>query len=835
MGKRALKKRLAANSAVATSPRSEALPAAANLPVVTPASTPRPGNSVQPTAVNAVICALLLAAVALVFVQTGGHAFVNFDDDFYVYENTHVNQGLTFSGLQRAFTRGDASNWHPLTWISHMVDCQVYQLWAGGHHLTSAAIHAAVAILLFLTLLQMTGCRWPSAVVAAVFAIHPLRVESVAWVAERKDVLSGLFFVLTLAAYVNYVRKGESWGRYLLVWLVYLLGLSCKPMLVTLPLVLLLLDYWPLGRWGRVGGAARPRTWPWNLVVEKVPLLVLSLLSCIVTLVVQEQALVRGSRIALSMRLGNALLGYVAYLCQFVWPERLAVYYPYSRQALDPVSVLGCLALLLAVSWGVVWQRRRRPYLLVGWLWYLITLVPVIGLVQVSLQARADRYTYLTLIGPCLGAVWAGAEWVRGRCRLLPIFSLATCIVLAVFATSAWRQTAAWRNSMSLWTQALAAGYESDCAYNNLANLYARDGKADDALRNYQTALRLWPDSGLIHANYGIWLVGRGRVEEGIAEYQIALALDPRDSAVEVNLGRALIALGKLDLAAGHFRRAMEINPENSWACYYLGSALVCQGRSAEAVAAFQQSLKLDPRMATAANDLANILRQSRRFNDAEVHYRRAIEIDPDYAEAHNNLGLLLAETGQREEAATHFQKALKIKPEYAQAHNNYGVLLMKQGMFSDAIAHFHTAIAVDPKFDLPHANLGRALSRQGQTAAAAAQLRQFLRLQPDQPQVLGWLAWILATAPDAQVRSGQEAVALAEKAAQLTARRDAGILNSLAAAYAETGRYAEAVEVAQQALTLSSAVGPQALVAGIRECLDCYRDNKPYRQAAPQ
>ena len=786
-------------------------------------------------AVNAAICALLLAAVALVFVQTGGHAFVCYDDESYVYGNFYVNQGLTLSGLQRAFTRGDASNWHPLTWISHMIDSQVYKSWAGGHHLTSVAIHAAVVLVLFLTLLQMTGRRWPSAVVAAVFAIHPLRVESVAWVAERKDVLSGLFFVLTLAAYVGYVRKGESWGRYLLVWLVYLLGLMCKPMLVTLPLVLLLLDYWPLGRWGRAGGAVRPQAWLWNLVVEKVPLLVLSLLSCIITLVVQEQALITGKRLTLPMRLGNALLSYVAYLCQFLWPRRLAVFYPHPREDLSLAAVLGGLALLVLISVGVVWQRRRRPYLLVGWLWYLIVLVPAIGLVQVGLQARADRYTYLALIGPCLAVAWAGAEGVCSRRWLRPVASLATCMALAILATFAWRQATTWRDSMSLWSHALDAGHESDFAHDNLACLYQEQGDFDLARQHFQEALRLSPDSLLAHINYGLWFARQGRFDEGIAQYQIALKLSPENSATETNLGLALVAQGKIDEGVRYFRLAIEHDGENGWAYYHLGNALASQGQLEEAVAAYEKSLQLCPNLPMASNDLANLLRKLGRFEEAETRYRHAIEINPGYAEAHNNLALLLDDLGQREEAATHFQKALEIKPEYAQAHNNYGVLLMKQGMLSDAMTQFHAAIAADPKFDLPHANLGRVLSHLGKNAEALVQLREFLRSQPNQPQVLSRLAWILATAPQAPVRSGKEAVALAEKAAQLTARHDVGVLNSLAAAYAETGRYAEAVEVAQQALTLSSAAGPPTLVAGIRECLDCYRGNKPYRQAGPR
>jgi tetratricopeptide (TPR) repeat protein len=673
-------------------------------------------------AVNAAIGALLAAAVALVFVQTGRHRFVNYDDYGYVYGNSFVTQGLTLAGLQRAFTHFDASNWHPLTWISHMADWQVYKISAGGHHLTSLLIHAAVAVLLFLTLLRMTGSRWPSTVVAAVFAIHPLRVESVAWIAERKDVLSGLFFVLTLWAYAGYARhargphadpvpKGEgtnphhsplpggegtnphpsplpegerTWWRYALVVVFFVLGLMCKPMLVTLPLVLLLLDYWPLRRGSRWKGVP--------LIVEKLPLLLLSLVSCGLTIAAQRHFLVTTDYIGLPMRLGNVVESYTAYLCQFFRPQRLAVFYPYPEN-LGLAAVLGPLALLISISWVAAVQRRRRPYLLVGWLWYLVMLLPVIGLVQVGLQARADRYTYLALMGPCLALVWAMAELVGRHPRLRPVLSLATCIALAVLTTAAWRQTTTWRDSISLWTHALDSGYESDCAHKNLACAYCEVGKFDLALQNFQDALRLAPNSAQTRVSYGLCLLSLGQADEAIDQYRIALGLDPGDSATETDLGLALVIRGSLAEAAEHFRRAMQLNPENAAACYNLGKVLMRQERPEEAVAALEHCLQLDPDLAAAANDLGNVLHQLRRLEEAEARFRRAIEIDPNYAEAHNHLGQVLEERGQSAEAAGHFRKALRINPNDAQAHDNLGTVLMKQGLVPDAMAEFRAAL----------------------------------------------------------------------------------------------------------------------------------------------
>ena len=593
-----------------------------------PTPTPQQ-SSPYSIGINAAICSFLVVVVALTFVQTAGYEFVNFGDDSYVYQNFQVRQGLTLSGIEQAFSGSDAGNWHPLTWISHMVDCQVYKSWAGGHHLTSAAIHATVAVLLFLTLLRMTGSRWPSAVVAAVFAIHPLRVESVAWIAQRKDVLSGLFFVLTLAAYLHYLRRGESLARYLLLWFVYLLGLMCKPMLVTLPLVLLLLDYWPLGRFGRADrGAARPGAWAFNPVVEKIPLLVLSLMSCAVTIIVQPD-LVATNRIALPVRLGNALVSYAAYLCQFFWPARLAVLYPYPREKLGLVAVLGSLVLLVFISWVVVVERARRPYLLVGWLWYLIMLLPVIGLVQVGMQARADRYTYLALTGPCLAVVWAVAELVRSRGWLRPLLGLATCTALTLLLTVAWRQATTWRDSMSLWTHALASGCESGYAHDALASVCFVDGKFQSALQHYQDALRLSPESVRTHINYGLLLVLRGQVDAGIEQYKQALKIDPQSSSAETNFRRALVVRGDIAAAAAHFNRALEIDPENAWAYYHLGDVLMRQGRLDEAAAALEKSLQLNPDLAAAANDLANILRRFRRYDEAVARYRHASRLPP--------------------------------------------------------------------------------------------------------------------------------------------------------------------------------------------------------------
>ena len=376
--------------------------------------------------------ALMVVLIWVVFGQTLKHQFINYDDDVYVYENPVVIHGLTWSGVKWAFTHTVSANWHPVTMMSHMLDCQLYGLWAGGHHLTNVFLHILTAVLLFLVLVEMTGASWRSAFVATVFAIHPLRVESVAWVAERKDLLSGFFFMLTLWAYVRYVRRPFSTVRYLWVLLLFTLGLMAKPMIVTLPFILLLLDYWPLNRFNPTNGAndIAERTLPLGsftvprrLVIEKIPLLILAVAACAVTVMTQSEFIAPLSQplqigtvsasvtpLSISVRMGNAAASYLIYLGQTVWPARLAAFYSYSTNSRPLGEVAMAFILLAAISAGAFFQRRRRPYFLIGWLWYLGMLVPVIGFVQVGMQGHADRYTYLPQIGLCLALTWTGAE-----------------------------------------------------------------------------------------------------------------------------------------------------------------------------------------------------------------------------------------------------------------------------------------------------------------------------------------------------------------------------------------------------------------------------------------
>ncbi len=663
------------------------------------------------------VCGLLLLAVIAVFGQVVGHGFVNFDDGDYVVENRHVQEGLTGPWLVWAVTGYDAFNWHPLTWLSHTLDYQLYGLKPAGHHLTSLLLHATTAILLFLTLRRMTGALWPSAFVAAVFAIHPLRVESVAWVSERKDVLSGLLFTLTLWFYVRYAERPPSWGRYVLVMASFTLGLMAKPMLVTLPFVLLLLDYWPLGRWQGAGSkehGARisnlksqirdsrsslsnslyaPRSLL-ALVAEKIPMFALAAASCVITFAAQRGAIAPLQERDFSSRIAGATVAYVTYLGKMFYPADLSILYGLPNGPPPTSEVLAAVILLTSISIAVFAIRRKCPFLLFGWLWYLGTLVPVIGLVQVGKQALADRYTYLTQIGLYIAFAWGVANTAASRPyrRGLAVLS---ALVLAGLIVSAWQQTRYWRDSVTLWSHALACSAETSVAHRCLAQALIGRGQVEEGIAHLQRALEITPDFAEAHNNLGYVLAGQGKIDEAIAHYQRALEAQPDYAEAHYNLGFALAGRGQVDDAISHYRKALETKPEFAEAQYNLGNALDRRGQVAEAIS----------------------------------HYRKALEIKPDFAEAHNNLGHALAGRGQVDEAIDHYRKALEVQPDYAKAHNNLGHALAGLGQVDEAIAHYRQALAIQPGYAIAHVNLADVLASHGKPEEALAHYQKALDL----------------------------------------------------------------------------------------------------------
>jgi len=553
------------------------------------------------------ISALLFVLVWIVFGPAVHYPFVNFDDDVYVYENPVVRAGLTGQGIQWAFAHAHESNWHPLTTMSHMLDCQLFGLDAGKHHLINVLLHSVAVVLLFLVLRRLTSDTWPAAFVAALFAIHPLRAESVVWISERKDVLSGLFFMLTLWAYTRYVRLGSSLPRYMLVVAAFVLGLMSKPMLVTLPLVLLILDYWPLKR-SQTNSKTAKLSWR-RLLIEKVPLLAISLAVCIATVLAQTEARHSADRISVPMRLGNAVVSCAIYIGQLIWPVRLAAYYPYPVGGHSSFEIAVSVAVLAGLSAVAFSTRRKYPYLLAGWLWYLVMLLPVLGIVQVGAQARADRYTYLPEIGLGIGLAWAIKDWTAGWTARGPVLSAAAAIVIVALIPIARAQTATWRDSRTLWEHALACTTDNSVAEANLANELVHDGDYNGAIE---------------HANR-------------------AVELDPEYADAQNCLGYALLQSGQLDAALTHLREAVKIKPSFASAHNNLGSALLQKAQLSEAIEQFQAATDDDPTMADAQNNLAAALVRAGNSSGAANHYETALKLAPDHLGARNNYAWLLA------------------------------------------------------------------------------------------------------------------------------------------------------------------------------------------------
>jgi tetratricopeptide (TPR) repeat protein len=503
------------------------------------------------------ICIALVVLTWAVFGQTLRYDFVNYDDPRYVYQNTTITSGIN---LAWAFTHIHSENWHPLTTITHMLDCQLHGLNAGWHHFTNVLLHGLAVVLLFVALERMTGALWRSAFVAAVFAVHPLHVESVAWIAERKDVLSALFFMLTLLAYLRYTRA-PSIGRYLTVALVVALGLMSKPMLVTLPFVLLLLDYWPLARFE----ARRPNTGRQmlQLVLEKIPLLALSAVSSIVTFLAQRGAIGWTEQLPVSARISNALVAYVIYIRQMFWPAKLAVFYTHPENRLPLLEISLAFIVLVGITTAAFVFRKKAPYFMTGWLWYLGMLVPVIGLVQVGWQGHADRYTYLPQIGLYIAVTWAVTDLTRLWRLQRIVLGAAGLVLIGTLSWRAWLQTSYWRDSETLFTHALAVTSNNDVALNNLGIIFLDKGQLDDAISRLQAAIDLRPENGPAHDNLAKALLKKGQVAEAMVHYRKFLEIEPENVEARNTLGTALIQQGHVKEAIDQWQDALAIQPDN--------------------------------------------------------------------------------------------------------------------------------------------------------------------------------------------------------------------------------------------------------------------------------
>jgi protein O-mannosyl-transferase len=636
---------------------------------------------------------LLLALITLVvYLPVGSHGFIGYDDDDYITNNPIVQKGLTWVGIKWAFTTWFASNWHPLTWISHMLDCQLFGLNPGAQHLVNVLFHIANSLLLLFLLFRLTNSLWPSAMIAALFAWHPLHVESVAWISERKDVLSTFFELLALLTYVRYAKEHRR-GSFWVSLLFFALALLSKPMPVTLPFVLLLLDYWPLQRFGVPDSKLKLQ----NLILEKWPFFLLSAASCVVTFLAQHasQAVLSLEQFPLRFRVSNALLSYVKYLWKTIWPAKLAVSYPL-QPSLPASEVWMAVIFLLVVTWLVRSRRRQNPYLFVGWLWYLGTLVPVIGFVQVGVQAMADRYTYFPLTGIFIAVVW-GIKDLLVRLQVRPVLpAIVGGLILCACLWLTERQLSYWANDETLFGHAVAVTKNNDIAYINL------------------------------------------------------------------------------------------------------GVALEKKGLQAEALA----------------------------------DYRKALRINPRSVEARNNLANFLDKMGKPKEALELYQQALQLNPKAVFVHDNMAELLVELGRFNEAMNQYEEASRLNPADPRPHFLMGHALLKQGRVSEAVSQFHEALQLDPNDFQSLTFLARILASDENPQIRNGAEAVILAEKANILTDNEQPFVLDTFAMACAETGHFTDAQKAEEYAIKLATTFGHKEDADEMQQRLKLYKNKQPYRQS---
>lgn len=611
--------------------------------------------------------ALLVLLVLGVFGRTIGYGFVNYDDSFYVYENATVTQGLTLEGIARMFTAPQHHDWVPLTALSHALDWQLYGSWAGGHHLSNVLLHALSSILLLRVLGRMTGCFWRSCMVAALFAIHPLHVESVAWISERKDVLSGLFFMLVLAAYERYSRQGTPL-RYAWVLLFLILGLMSKAMLITLPFLLLILDVWPLRRLEQHSLK--------RLVLEKLPLLLPCVIVTWIGMQINGPAAVLSERFSLALRVQNALVSSVDYLRQMFWPVDLAVLYPYPTQGIGAAIVVSCAALLIGLTIAACFYRRKQPWLLAGWCWYLGMLVPVSGLIPPGEFAKADRYTYLPQIGLYIALVWMLAQTLSSHQAGRKALATLAALSLSGSAMLAWHQCAHWQNSELLWKHAITCTGPNANAHYNLGLALKVDGRKDEAIQHYREALQIQPYHTGARYSLGNLLLEKGLMAEASEHLDQVLQVEPDHARAHADLGVAQAAQGQVVPAMQHFQTALNLDPGLADAHSNLGNALLQQGRLEEAVTHYRAALKINPHHADAHYNLGTVLPQQSKTDEAIEHYQKAIESSPGMVQARNNLAIALTQKGRVEEAASHYEAALKIRPDSMDTCNNLAWLL---------------------------------------------------------------------------------------------------------------------------------------------------------------
>ena len=750
------------------------------------------------TAARFVLPALLAIITFAVYSQVRTHNFVNLDDPDYVSSNAIVQSGLNAQSIRWAFTQVHSSNWHPLTWMSHMLDCQLFGVKPAGHHLVNVAFHLANTLLLFCLLQRLTGGLWRSLFVAALFALHPLHVESVAWVSERKDVLSTFFGLLTLIAYARYAAPSSDRGRihwYALALCFFALGLLSKPMLVTWPFVLLLLDVWPLNRFSRDTSRSG---WS-HIIIEKLPFFALTIASCIVTILAQggAGATVSTGHLPVAARLAQIPVSYMRYLGKMFWPENLAAFYPYEVYSWDNRAVLGSALVLIAITVLALLNFRSRTFLAIGWFWFLGTLVPVIGLVQVGRQSIADRYTYIPLIGIFMAVVWLVADFFE-RARLPRSFRFAAAtFVLGICAFLTVKQVSYWRNTVSLARHATAVNPNNYIGYAQIASELATESRYDEARAEVQRALALKPDFAEAHNIIAFIHARQTNYDAATFSYREAIRCDP-------TFPDAYVGLADVYFKLSNFAEAEKLSSE---------------------------AVRRWPTLLAAWNLLAQSQHNLGKYPEAIASYQRLSQLKPGLFSVQRGLATALALNGNLPAAIAEFEKALSLQPRNVETRTALAMVLLSKGNTSAGSNQLALALSYEPTNAIANYQMGTVMAGNRQPAAAAKHYRVALEAHADWPEALNNFAWLLAASANSEVRNGAEAVKLAERACSLTDYKVPFFVGTLAAAYAEAGRFEDAVTTAEKAEKLATAAGLTEVAEKNRQLLALYRSGKPYHE----
>ncbi len=758
---------------------------------------------------------VLLGVTAAVYARVHAFDFIHYDDPGYVENCQEMKQGLSLQGVRWAITGVHLGNWHPLTTLTYLTEYHFFGRNPRPYHITNVVLHVLATLALLAALIRLTDAPYVSLIVAALFALHPLHVQSVAWISERKDVLSGLFFMLTLWAYAGFVRTPRA-RTYAAVLAFYALALVSKPMVVTLPFVLLLLDVWPLGRvsirgrvpWHTIAPPPLPAAPVARLLMEKAPLILMAAASCIVTLIAQRRAMSTLENVPVQIRLSNSLLGYGAYLAKMIWPTSLSAIYPLSgRVGAWPVAA----TVLLLLTALVLIQPKRRAYLWVGWLWFLGMLIPVIGLVQVGDQAYADRYTYLPLIGPFLALAWLVSEHVDAHPRWLKAVAGATVVLLVALTVRTWVEIGYWKDTDTLFTRASVVVPNNSKAQLVLGMSHYRRGDLPGCIRYCLEAVRMQPNYSEAYNRLGVAYVACDDYAAAEMAFTQVLQLltadapnreslmrDTRYCEARYNMGLFCMKMGRLAEAESHFRERLAAQPDDPKSHSAMAALFNTQGKPDAAAQEATAALAIDPTHAPALYNLAVALIAQGRADEAIPKLHAVLKQDALDIDANTQLGEVLLRKGMLIESAACFQAVLKRLPDDPVMHLKLGAVLQSLGRLQEAIEHYRKALAVNP-----------------QSAARNN------------------LAWLLATAPQGELRNGAEAIRLAEKLnREGTVRPE--VLDTLAAAYAETGDFTKAVATAQAGIALAKEKSNTPLASEIERHLSFYRQQKPYRDEPP-